>query len=91
MAVTIQIGSALETASPEIVAVGGASAATNVTVKNVAGPTLAHHTDQHTLHNSGNAAFTTTAGNSQVHNQPLVWLVPSGATVVTLTGSIYGS
>ena len=88
MAVTLDIGTALETAAPETVAVV-ASAANPATVKNVAGPVLNHHTDIHTLRSA--PAFTTTAGNSQTHSQPLVWLSPTGRTTITLTGSVYGS
>ena len=86
MARTLDIGSNLETAAPPTVAVGVAAAGASVTVTNVAGPSLNHHTDLH-----ASAAFTTTAGQSQTHTSGPVWLRPTGRTTIKLTGGSYGS
>jgi hypothetical protein len=86
MAVTIDIGSNLETAAPSRISLGVQGAGASVTVLNVAGATLDHFID---LHSS--AAFSKTAGQSQTHSAGPVWLVPRGRVTVKLTGGIYGS
>lgn len=82
MARTFDIGSNNEVAATDTIAVG--VPAGGITVKNVAGPTLNHHTDLH-----GPPAYQVTAGNSQTVNSGPLFLKPTGRTTVTLTGSGY--
>jgi hypothetical protein len=85
MATTLDIGAQASSACPEVICV--ASQGSNVTIKNVAGPTLSHYYDLH-----GSAAGTTTHGNSTTHTVaglPNVYLLPTGLTTITLTGTGY--